>query len=148
MAKICSEAEICYDNETSFWNRTTSRKSLTGIESLAASAVQMSFELDSKVIVCFTRTGHSARLLARFRPRAHIFAVSYDEHTIRGLTVSNGIISLRVPSFQGGVETLVEYAIKSAIDMGYCKSGDQVIVLQGSMDDHKDSNIIRFYTAK
>lgn len=39
MAKICSEAELCYDNESSYWTRIKNRKIATEAEALAASAV-------------------------------------------------------------------------------------------------------------
>ena len=39
MARICSEAEICYDNEASFWARIKDRGQLSDSEALAASAV-------------------------------------------------------------------------------------------------------------
>jgi len=39
MAKICSEAELCYDHEASFWSRIKDRTSLSEAEALSASAV-------------------------------------------------------------------------------------------------------------
>jgi len=46
-----------------------------------------------------TETGAVARFLSKYRPPAVIIAVSIEDHVIKGLTVSRGVISLRVPSF-------------------------------------------------
>jgi pyruvate kinase len=75
MAKICSEAELCYDNEATFWARIKDRGELSDSEALAASAVQMSFELRASIIVCFTLTGDIARLISKYRPKVTIVAV-------------------------------------------------------------------------
>lgn len=37
--------------------------------------------------------------VAKYRPYCDIFAVSFEEATIKGLTLVRGVQSLRVPSF-------------------------------------------------
>ncbi len=44
-------------------------------EAVAAAAVQISYEINSRVIVAMTETGTVARYVAKYRPRAHILAV-------------------------------------------------------------------------
>lgn len=44
-------------------------------EAVAAAAVQISYEIHSKVIVAMTETGSVARYVAKYRPRAQILAV-------------------------------------------------------------------------
>lgn len=152
MAKICSEAELCYDNEATFWARIKGRGQLSEAEALSASAVQMSFELRAAIIVCFTLTGEIARLISKYRPKVPIVAIRYfnkqnyystEDKTIKSLTISSGVTCLRVPSFQG-IDTLVEYAIKSAKERGLCKAGDRVIILLGGTEENPDeSNILK-----
>lgn len=75
MANICAEAELCYDR---FSNYETMKK-LTireePEEAIASSAVQISQELEVKLIICLTETGKTARYLSKYRPDAHIFAI-------------------------------------------------------------------------
>lgn len=77
MANICAEAELCYDR---FSNYETMKK-LTireePEEAIASSAVQISQELEVKLIICLTETGKTARYLSKYRPDAHIFAIRY-----------------------------------------------------------------------
>ena len=44
---------------------------------MASSAVQLSFTMNSNVIICFTETGLTARLVSKYRPKAMTFAVGY-----------------------------------------------------------------------
>jgi pyruvate kinase len=44
-------------------------------ESVAATAVQLSFEINTNVIVCFTESGSMARMLAKYRPKAFIVSI-------------------------------------------------------------------------
>lgn len=104
----------------------------------------MSFEIKASVIICFTVTGEIARLISKYRPIVPIVAISTEDKTIKALSLSSGVICLRVPSFQG-MDTLVEYAIKSARDRGLCKIGEKVIVLLGGQEENMDesSNILK-----
>ena len=99
MARICSEAELCYDNESTYWNRIKNRVISSDSEALSASAVQMSFEIKASVIICFTVTGEIARLLSKYRPIVPIVAISTEDKTIKALSISAGVTCLRVPSF-------------------------------------------------
>lgn len=99
MAHICKEAEGCYNNHDTFWSRTKNRKGTSTSESVALAAVQVSFEIEANAIIVFTTCGEMARFVAKYRPSAQILAVSTENGTIKGLTVSFGVKCLRVPSF-------------------------------------------------
>jgi len=147
MANICVEAETVFNYRQSYREMKEKITSTTHEEAVAAAAVQISYEINSKVIVTMTETGSVARYVAKYKPRAHILAVSTEEHTIKGLTMSRGVTALRVPSFQG-MEALIEYAIKHAKNNGLCNSGDMIVVLQGiKEEDPEQSNVLKVITA-
>jgi len=103
MSEICLEAEDCFDNEDYFWNSQLKAlkndQQLAVIESICSSAVQISFSIKSDIIVIFTASGHTALTVAKYKPRAQIIAVSFEDSTIKGLNLVRGVITLRVPSF-------------------------------------------------
>jgi pyruvate kinase len=99
MSRICSEAELCYDNENTYWNRIRGRVISSEAEALSASAVQMSFQIKASVIICFTITGEIARFISKYRPMVPIVAISTEDKTIKALSISAGVTCLRVPSF-------------------------------------------------
>lgn len=143
MANICLEAEAVFNYALSYREIKETCGSPPPEEAVAAAAVQISYEIKSKVIVAMTETGSVARYVAKYHPKAHILAVSTEEHTIKGLTLSRGVTALRVPSFQG-MEALIEYAIKHAKNNGLCNTGDMVVVIQGiKEEDPEQSNVLK-----
>jgi pyruvate kinase len=147
MAKTCREAEIVYSYHSHYKELKEKIPNPPPEEAVCAAAVQISYELSAKVIVCMTETGRSALNLAKYRPKAHILAVSTDEHVIKSLCVSRGVMALRVPSFQGN-DSLVEYAIKYGKEHGLVNSGDTVIVVHGMQEEQPEqSNLLKVMTA-
>ncbi|KAL4506471.1 hypothetical protein ABPG72_000042 [Tetrahymena utriculariae] len=145
-SQISREAEMCYNNADNFFKRTKMIREISDTESMATSAVQMSFDLKAPIIVVFTMYGEMARLISKYRPTAHIIVVSNEPATIKALTLSHGIISLKVPSFQG-IEKLIDYAINRAKELNLCKKGDKVIVVMGSEEEDQDqSDILKVKT--
>jgi len=143
MANICVEAEAVFNYNLSYREMKERINKPPPEEAVAAAAVQISYEINSKVIVAMTETGSVARYVAKYKPKAHILAVSTEEHTIKGLTVSRGVTALRVPSFQG-MEALIEYAIKHAKNNDLCNTGDLVVVIQGiKEEDPEQSNVLK-----
>ncbi len=75
-------------------------------EAAARAAAVLSTHLDLKAIVCFTRDGRSAGLLAEFRPRAPIIAVTSNSQVAQRLALEWGVMPrLEVPP-EGLDETL------------------------------------------
>lgn len=148
MSKIAIEAEHCATSAETF-NQLASLPISSNQEAMAMSAVQLSFKLDKcRAIICFTETGLMARLLAKYRPDAFIVAVSIDDKVIKGLSMNRGVMTLKVPSFQG-IETIIKYAIKSALKRNYCSEGEPLVVIRGQQEEHPDQqNILQIMTAQ
>jgi len=145
MARVCTEAELVFDNWQYYEDMVDKCPNVSDAEALARAAVQLSIELKSKVMVCMTKTGDVPRYLAKYRPSANILGVSTDESTIKSLTISRGVTSLRVPSFQGQ-ESLIAYAIRHAKENKLCSIGEKVVTIQSmEEEDPEKSDIIKVY---
>lgn len=59
----------------------------------------MSLDLKANIIVVFTMYGEMALMISKYRPAAHIIVVSNEPGTIKAMTISHGVTSLKVPSF-------------------------------------------------
>ena len=82
-----------------------------------------------------------------------------DESVIKGLTITTGVICLRVPSLQGqnlnfvfhilnflGQE-LIDNAIRHAKENKICAIGDNVIAIQSVQEEEpENSNILKILT--
>lgn len=84
-------------------------------------------------IVCCTRSGDTARAMARFRPAAALIGVSPHESTVRSLALTWGVTSLRMDDF-GTVDELVWHAVERCVQQGLVSQGQTVLVLAGAPD--------------
>jgi len=139
MGNICVEAETVYNYYAAYREMKESIRKPKPEESIAAAAVQISYEIGSKVIIAMTETGTVARNVSKYQPKAHILAVSTEEHTIKALCITKGVTALRVPSFQG-MEALVEYAIKFAKGQKLCEVGEFVVVVQSVHEENPEES--------
>ena len=63
--------------------------------SLARVASTVAEELDCKLIVAFTESGATARLVSSYRPRAPIAAITYNDETYRRLALWWGVVPVK-----------------------------------------------------
>lgn len=154
MGKICDEAEYVINSAKNFNELQRYIASLPKAEreqiipeanrnqeAIAMAAVQLSFQLSSKVIIVITKTGLMAKLLSKYRPDAYIVAISLIDSSIKSLTIYFGIHCLRVPSFQG-TDAIVKFAMKQSVKRGYCSKGDTVVVITGSQEEDADEECL------
>ncbi|MGI9031477.1 MAG: pyruvate kinase [Ilumatobacteraceae bacterium] len=86
-------------------------------------------------ILCCTRSGRTARAMARFRPACRLIGLSPDPRTVAALTLSWGVESLHVEEYRTSDE-MVWFAVESAVQHGLVEPGDTVLVLAGAPDRH------------
>ncbi|CAA9257656.1 MAG: Pyruvate kinase [uncultured Acidimicrobiales bacterium] len=142
MARITERAEVEADWVS--WGRDLGRlqtASSAGVPvpvrvtaAISAAAWRAVQDVDASAIICATRSGATARAIARFRPHVPIFAVSPLERTARQLSLSWGVTPLASAEYTS-TDEIVWYAVESAVQQGLVKSGDVVAVLAGSPED-------------
>jgi pyruvate kinase len=98
---------------------------------ITAAAWRAAAEEDAVAIIACTRSGATARAIARFRPAAPIIATTPLESTMRQLRMSWGVESLFVQESQS-TDEIVWFSVKAAVEAGYVRGGDVVVVLAGS----------------
>ena len=91
---------------------------------------QAADEIGVSVIICCTRTGRTARAMARFRPMARLVGASPDEAVVRRLALSWGVEPLLLGVYPS-TDALVWHAVESVVQIGMTKLGDHVLVLAG-----------------
>ncbi|CAB1331692.1 unnamed protein product, partial [Coregonus sp. 'balchen'] len=105
-------------------------------KSVAIGAVEASFKCCASAIIVLTKSGRSAHLLSRYRPRAPIIAVTRCGQTARQAHLYRGIypVLYTKPANDVWAED-VDLRINFALEMGkhrqFFKSGDVVIVVTG-----------------
>jgi len=100
-------------------------------DNLSLFACVMASNLGAKVIAAPTRTGRTARLVSRFRPHAPIVALSSNELIQRELSLSFGVIPLKIRKGLS-FDRLLEETKSILRENGLVKQGDRVVFLAGS----------------
>lgn len=82
-------------------------------------------------IIACTRSGATARAISRFRPPMPLMACTPSPSTARQLTLSWGVHTVTVGE-AGSTDEVVWFAVQAAVEAGYAKTGDVVVVVAGS----------------
>ncbi|MDA1191791.1 MAG: pyruvate kinase [Candidatus Poribacteria bacterium] len=110
---------------------------------ISLAACQLATSMNADFIICCTRTGRTATLVARHRPPMPIVAVSPNEHVLRQLQLHWGIVPLSIPSPQS-TDDMIDYAKVAVAKAGLGKSGDHVIFVAGiPLDVEGTTNMIK-----
>ena len=91
---------------------------------------QAADEIGVAVIVCCTRSGRTARAMARFRPMARLVGASPDAAVVRRLALSWGVEPLLLGEHPS-TDELVWHAVESVVANGFAVLDDHVLVLAG-----------------
>jgi pyruvate kinase len=84
-------------------------------------------------IICCTRSGRTARAMARFRPEAVLVGLSPDPVTVRAMALSWGVRPMEVDTY-ATTDELVWHAVEQVVHHGIVHSGQTVLVLAGAPD--------------
>ena len=94
-------------------------------------AWQVAVELGADAILCCTRSGLTARAMARFRPPCPLVGFSPDDDVVRQLALSWGVTPLPVEWYDS-TDDMVWHAVERAVQAGVCTTGDTVVVVAGA----------------
>jgi len=100
---------------------------------LTHAASQAAIDADVSAILCCTRSGRTARAMARFRPAARLIGLSPDPRVVRSMSLSWGVEPLAV-EFYGSTDEMVWFAVETALQNELIRAGDTVLVLAGGPD--------------
>ncbi|SFJ97098.1 pyruvate kinase [Marinilactibacillus piezotolerans] len=86
--------------------------------------------LKINTIVAATESGHTARMISKFRPKADILAVTFSEETARGLSLQWGVIPT-IAEKPTSTDDMFNLATQTTMEKGYAKEGDLIIITAG-----------------
>ncbi|WP_422443576.1 pyruvate kinase [Thermoanaerobacterium sp. DL9XJH110] len=87
-------------------------------------------DLEAKAIITSTKSGYTARAVAKFRPRAPIIAVTPREKVTRALQIVWGVWPLRVED-TASTDEMFKEAVDGALNSGMIQKGDLVVITAG-----------------
>ena len=100
---------------------------------LSHAAWQAAIDAEVSAILCCTRSGRTARAMARFRPDAAMVGLSPDPQMVRAMALIWGVEPIQVETY-GSTDEMVWFAVETAVKAGVVTQGDTVLVLAGAPD--------------
>ena len=109
---------------------------------VSQSAVRAAHNVGATLIVALTRSGRSARMIARYRPAERILALSDKPENINKLMLTFGCYPMQAPTFKT-VDEIMGNVRNAALDTKLVKKGDKVVIVGGMpFGTSADTNMI------
>lgn len=142
MASIVTEAESAID----YWQRFEKQRILSAAninDAITHTCCLTARDLNARAILAATSSGHSARMICRFRPACPVAALTMREKVRRQLNLSWGVI----PFLTGEVNStdrIFSLTMDVAVKEGLVQTGDIVVITAGVPLGHSGStNLIK-----
>ena len=100
-------------------------------DAVSHAACTMAMDLEAAAIVSVTTTGHTARMLSKFRPSCPIIAVIVDEKSYHQAAMTWGVVPVKNDMLET-MDDVFETGVRKAITTRLLKK-DDVIVLTGGL---------------
>jgi pyruvate kinase len=98
---------------------------------ICEAAAHAAATLNARAVACFTETGTTARMLAKYRPPVPIIAFTPDEKTARGLRLAWGVSPFLINSHKTTDEMILQ-ADKDFTASGLVEKGDIIVMTLGA----------------
>jgi len=125
MAQVAEETEMILEPRERFQGLPK-----TVPEAISVSAISLARDLQVEAFLIPTTSGNTARLIARYRPKQPIIAVSPDPRTVKMLCLVWGVYPTPSRSFKS-TDEMVQVLQRKAVESGIVKRGDLVAITAG-----------------
>jgi pyruvate kinase len=136
MAAVCKEAEAAlFYKELVLDLEAVSSLPMDPSDSVAKAVVEAATCSEASLIITLTRTGTSARLISKHRPRCPIMVLASDVHVGAACNLHRSCRPFACPDELAGEGASDDdrflYALQLALRTGLAKSGDTVVLAHG-----------------
>ncbi|NQX49371.1 pyruvate kinase [Paenibacillus tritici] len=129
MSRIAEKAESALNHREIFMKQQIAQET-TVTEAISQSVAISALDLNAKAIISSTVTGHTARVVSKYRPKSQIIAVTTQERTMRQLALVWGVTPVFGPEAHS-TDELLETALNGGKASGLVKAGDLVVITAG-----------------
>lgn len=99
-------------------------------DAICQSVAHTAINLDVDAIVAPTESGHTARMISKYRPKAPIIAVTYNEAIVRRLMLQWGVYP-QMGKKVSSTDDMLEGAVTECLNSGLVQHGDLIIITGG-----------------
>lgn len=129
MVKIAVRTE----HDIDYIKRFNTREEIAGVDvtnAISHATCTTAHDLGATAIVTVTKSGKTARMISKFRPRCPIVGCTTLESVYRQLNLSWGVVPLLIAE-ENNADDLFEHAVEAAEKAGVVESGDLVVITAG-----------------
>ncbi|GAA4712051.1 pyruvate kinase [Brevibacillus fulvus] len=122
-----TEAELNYRE---ILHQQSFKKQVTITDALSQAVANAALDLSAAAIITATESGHTARMVSKYRPKAPIVAVTPNEGVVRRLSIVNGVYPL-LGEVVNTTDEMLELSVSKALEAEYVRHGDLVVITAG-----------------
>ncbi|MCY8858780.1 pyruvate kinase [Bacillus atrophaeus] len=144
MHRIASRSEEAL-NYKEILSKRRGQVGMTITDAIGQSVAHTAINLSAAAIVTPTESGHTARMISKYRPQAPIVAVTVNESISRKLALVFGVFP---ESGQNATSTdqMLDDAVQKSLNSGIVKHGDLIVITAGSVGESGTTNLMKVYT--
>lgn len=146
MVRVAADIE----SDPQLWPQTFGRLTETGSyrwmpEAIGQAACRVAEMVGAAAILAFTQTGSTAALVAKYRPKLPVFAVTPTQSVRRRMALYRSVRSLRV-DIEGDTEAQIRSVEQTVLEAGVLQRGDVVVITMGSpVSDAGTTNLMKVH---
>lgn len=129
MARLAERTELALDCEQ-FLNRHLTVGPQTVTDSISYASRQTARQLGAAAILTSTHSGHTARMVSKYRPQVPVIAVTPNPSVLRRLLLTWGVAPILGRKTETTDEMIYE-AITTSLTQGLIGNGDLVVITAG-----------------
>jgi len=116
------------------------------IDHLGLAACDLADKIGAKMILAVTKSGYTAKMVAKHRPKILIIALTPDENVAKELSLVWGIDAYVLPRFSDA-EELLQKSVEFIKNKNIAKSNSKIILIAGHPADKPSlTNLIKAIT--
>lgn len=129
MSRIAQRTEEALDYNDLLMKRTAEMPRTT-TDAISHATCTIAHDLGAAAIITSTRSGFTARMVSKYRPKAPIISVSPDEKVVRKLCLVWGAQPLGIAEIHN-TDEMVKRAVETSLNEGLIKCGDLLVITAG-----------------
>ncbi|MFS0561057.1 pyruvate kinase [Terribacillus sp. 179-K 1B1 HS] len=129
MNNIARKAETALDHKAILEERSKA-SDMTITDAISQSVGHTAINLSVSAIVTATSSGYTAKMISKYRPKAPIVAVTFDEATNRRLSLVWGVQAITGERVES-TDDMLDLAVDTGLSTDLFKRGDRIIIAAG-----------------
>ncbi len=129
MNNIARKAETALDHKAILDERSKA-SDMTITDAISQSVGHTAINLSVSAIVTATSSGYTAKMISKYRPKAPIVAVTFDEATNRRLALVWGVQAITGERVES-TDDMLDLAVDTGLSTDLFKRGDRIIIAAG-----------------